>query len=120
MSTAASLPQDLTSQACEPCHKDAAALTRSEAEIWLNALAGWKLDDDAQWLTKHYTFRNFAEALAFTNLVGTIAEREKHHPDILLGWGYVTLRLQTHALCGLHRNDFILASKIDRARSSSL
>lgn len=109
-----SKPQNLTQERCQPCQKNEKALTRAEAEIWLEALTGWALDDKAEWLNKTYKTSNFNDALALANRMGKIAEAEQHHPDISLGWGYVTVRLQTHAICGLHRNDFILASKIDR------
>lgn len=107
-------PVDFSKQRCEPCHKDEKALTRGEAEIWLAALTGWELDDNVQWLSKRFAFPNFVQAIQYANRVAELAEQEKHHPDLLVGWGYVTVRLQTHALCGLHRNDFILASKIDK------
>ena len=60
-----------------------------------------------------YRFSNFAEALSFTNRVGALAEVEGHHPAILTEWGQVTVTLWTHAIRGLHRNDFIMEAKID-------
>ena len=56
---------------------------------------------------------NFAEALSFTNRVGALAEEEGHHPAILTEWGRVTVTLWTHKIRGLHRNDFIMAAKVD-------
>lgn len=115
MTAVAEKLSDLSIEHCEPCQKNAKALTRNAAEIWLSALTGWALDEEAQWLSKSFTFKNFVQAMRFSNYVGELAEKEGHHPDIELGWGYVNIRLQTHAICGLHRNDFILASKIDKA-----
>ena len=60
-------------------------------------------------------FKNFMAALAFVNKIGEIAEAEGHHPDIGVGWGYCNIRVQTHAIGGLHENDFILAAKINQA-----
>ena len=48
-----------------------------------------------------------------SNRVGALAEAEDHHPDIELGWGRVALKIWTHSVGGLSRNDFILAAKID-------
>lgn len=84
-----------------------------EAKALLCSLTGWHIMDGGMWLQKHLTFRNFAEALVYVNAVAAIAEAEEHHPDLTFGWGYVTIRLQTHAIGGLHRNDFILAAKLD-------
>ena len=50
--------------------------------------------------------------------VGELAETEGHHPDISFGWGYATVSLSTKKIKGLHENDFIMASKIDRMLSS--
>ncbi len=59
-------------------------------------------------------FRNFVEAVAFTNQVAEIAKAEGHHPVILTEWGKVTVTWWTHKIRGLHRNDFIMAAKTDR------
>jgi 4a-hydroxytetrahydrobiopterin dehydratase len=70
-------------------------------------------------LERVFSFRSFAEALRFTNRVGALAEAEGHHPAILTEWGRVTVTLWTHKIGGLHRNDFILAAKIDSLGTSS-
>ena len=61
-----------------------------------------------------YTFPDFKEALAFINAVGALAEAAQHHPDCMLGWGRVEIKLWTHDIGGLHLADFILAARIDR------
>ena len=66
-------------------------------------------------LQRVYQFPNFKSALAFTNLVGDIAETEGHHPALLTEWGKVTITWWTHAIKGLHHNDFIMAAKSDSA-----
>jgi 4a-hydroxytetrahydrobiopterin dehydratase len=64
-------------------------------------------------LERTFKFRNFAQALAFTNSVGGIAEEEGHHPVIELTWGRVTVTWWTHKIKGLHQNDFVMAAKTD-------
>jgi 4a-hydroxytetrahydrobiopterin dehydratase len=56
---------------------------------------GWNEVDGA--LQREFSFANFADALAFVNRVGELAETENHHPDIELGWGRVVLRWRTHS-----------------------
>ena len=63
-------------------------------------------------LRSRYGFRDFAEAMAFANRVGALAEEEGHHPDITVGYGKVEITLFTHSVNGLTQNDFILAAKI--------
>jgi 4a-hydroxytetrahydrobiopterin dehydratase len=65
-------------------------------------------------LERRFPFKNFRQALAFTNRVGALAEAEGHHPDIYLAWGKVDLKIWTHTIDGLTESDFILAAKIDR------
>ncbi len=64
-------------------------------------------------ITRTYKFKNFAEALAFTNRVGALAEQENHHPALLTEWGKTTVAWWTHEINGLHRNDFVMAAKCD-------
>jgi 4a-hydroxytetrahydrobiopterin dehydratase len=47
-----------------------------------------------------FTFPDFAMALDFTNQVGPLAEAEDHHPEILLTWGKVSVRVWTHTVGG--------------------
>ena len=70
-------------------------------------------------LEKEFRFKDFAEALAFTNKVGAIAEAEGHHPDIYVAWGKVRITIWTHKIDGLTRSDFVLAAKIDRLLDTS-
>jgi 4a-hydroxytetrahydrobiopterin dehydratase len=68
-------------------------------------------------LERTFKFKNFVQALAFTNKVGELAEAEGHHPAILTEWGKVTVTWWTHKIRGLHRNDFVMAAKTDRLYS---
>ncbi len=74
--------------------------------------------NNIQHLEKSYTFKNFVQALAFTNKVGQLAEREYHHPTIVTDWGKVTVTWVTHTIKGLHINDFAMAAKTDALFSS--
>ena len=74
---------------------------------------GWQVVDDRQ-LEKEYRFKDFREALDFTNRIGELAEAQGHHPDIFLAWGKVKLTIWTHKINGLTESDFVLAAKADR------
>jgi 4a-hydroxytetrahydrobiopterin dehydratase len=74
---------------------------------------GWQIAGDRQ-LEKEYRFRDFREALEFTNKVGELAEAQGHHPDIYLAWGKVKLTVWTHKINGLTESDFVLAAKADK------
>ncbi len=103
----------LAQKECVPCRGDATVLNREEAETLLKQISGWELSDDARWITRNYTFKNFKTTLAFVNRVGEVAETVGHHPDIYFTWGKCRISIQTHKINGLHESDFILAAKID-------
>ncbi|HYO78105.1 MAG TPA: 4a-hydroxytetrahydrobiopterin dehydratase [Thermoanaerobaculia bacterium] len=85
---------------------------------YVNAgLSGWRVADGHH-LEKSYTFPDFAEALAFTNRLGALAEELNHHPDIHLGWGKVTVATWSHDAGRITERDFRLAAKIDQSGSS--
>ena len=99
---------------CVPCQVGGEPLDNEAIEKLLGHLAeGWKVIDQ-RYLEKEYKFKNFRLALDFVNKVGELAESEGHHPDIYLAWGMVRLKIWTHKINGLHKNDFILGAKIDK------
>ncbi len=79
----------------------------------LDALQGWGLTKNGTAISKRFTFKNFKEAWSFVEKVGVLAEAENHHPDITFGWGYAEILFTTHAIGGLHANDFIMARMVD-------
>jgi 4a-hydroxytetrahydrobiopterin dehydratase len=111
----------LTEMQCVACRPGAPIATAAEIEAWRQELPDWEIVTQREIPRLRRTFRcpDFAGALRFTNLVGRLAEEEAHHPRITTEWGKVTVTIWTHAIRNLHRNDFILAAKIDRAVAQS-
>lgn len=106
---------DLKDKKCVPCHSYVPPLSGDEKLKYQAQHPEWKLTHEASRIERDFKFKNFKRALEFTNLVGEIAEGEKHHPEIHLGWGHVRIEIWTHANNNLLENDFILAAKIDEA-----
>lgn len=103
----------LINKKCVPCEGWMKPLTRAQFEKHLPQVPDWTVVEDKK-IEKDFKFKDFKEALAFINQVGTIAEQENHHPDINLhNWNRVNITLSTHAIKGLSENDFIMAAKID-------
>ncbi len=65
-------------------------------------------------LERVFTFKDFNQAVVFTNKVAQVANEEDHHPAILTEWGKVTVTWWTHKIRSLHLNDFIMAAKTDK------
>lgn len=109
---------ELDKMKCVPCKGGVSTLTDSEIAQLHPQVSLWSVverpkDDGIRRLERSFDFEDFAEALAFTNKVGELAEKEGHHPDILTEWGKVTVTWWTHKIKGLHQNDFIMAAKTD-------
>lgn len=103
----------LTEKKCSVCEGNPSRLNSDRIRALYR-----ELNDDWEVVKEHhlereFKFKDFREALAFTNRVGEIAERQGHHPDIYLEWGKARISLWTHSADGLTENDFILAAKID-------
>ncbi|WKE64118.1 4a-hydroxytetrahydrobiopterin dehydratase [Gallaecimonas kandeliae] len=106
----------LAQQKCEACQVGAPKVSDEELAELIREIPDWVpvARDGVLQLERVYKFKNFKLAWAFANKVAELAEEEFHHPGILLEWGKVTVTWWTHAIGGLHRNDFIMAAKTDQ------
>jgi 4a-hydroxytetrahydrobiopterin dehydratase len=103
----------LANKECVPCRGGVPPLKGEQLQQLARQLGGnWEIVDEHH-LKKEFKFRNFVEALEFTNKVGAVAEEQQHHPDIYLSWGKVAITIWTHKIDGLTESDFILAAKAD-------
>jgi 4a-hydroxytetrahydrobiopterin dehydratase len=107
--------QPLVQSKCVPCRGGVAPLTAEEMRPLLVQVPRWRVveRDGVARIEREFTFPDFDTALQYAVRVGAIADAEDHHPDLHIGWGRVRVETWTHAIAGLHRNDFILAAKID-------
>ena len=104
----------LAEKSCVPCKGGVLPLKGQDLTRLAGELGGgWQVVAERQ-LEKEYQFKDFREALGFTDKVGELAEAQGHHPDIYLAWGKVKLTLWTHKINGLTESDFVLAAKADQ------
>lgn len=104
---------ELAKLECVPCRGGIPPLRGKELADLLEKLGGgWRVVDEHH-LEKEYRFKDFREALVFTNRVAELAEAQGHHPDIYLAWGKVRLAIWTHKIDGLTESDFVFAAKAD-------
>ena len=110
---------NLSSFKCVACRGGEPTLTDAEIQDLLLHVIGWQVKevDGVKRLEHVFKFKNFVEAIAFTDKVAVIAEEQGHHPLIVTEWGRVTIQWWTHKIKGLHRNDFIMAAKTDEIAS---
>lgn len=79
--------------------------------------SGWKYVKPGA-LYKRFSFKKYKTGLLFAYQVGLIAERENHHPEILVTYHFVDVALSTHSCKGISAHDFILACEIEGEFSS--
>src|SRR3954468_21479042 len=104
----------LAEKECVPCKGGVPPLKgEALAKLLKQMKEGWDVVNEHH-LQKEYKFKDFREALAFTNRVGELAEKQNHHPDIYLAWGKVKLTLWTHTIDGLTESDFVFALKVEQ------
>jgi 4a-hydroxytetrahydrobiopterin dehydratase len=106
---------NLAAEKCVACQGGEPMLSDAEIQDLLPQVQRWDIKhiDGVKRLEKVFKFKNYAEAVEFTNKVAAIAEEQDHHPLIILEWGRVTVQWWTHIIKGLHKNDFIMAAKTD-------
>ena len=102
---------------CTACRGGEEPLSRAEIEDYLPQIPDWKLEkqNGSYRIERSFRFPDFSKALEFTNEIGRLAEGEGHHPSLVTEWGRVTVRWWTHKIRGLHRNDFVMAAKSEKA-----
>ena len=107
---------ELYSERCTACRRDSPHVTDAEIVELHQAVSDWGLIDESgiPKLDREFRFRNFVQAMEFTNALGALAEAEGHHPRLTTEWGRVGVTWWTHKIRNLHRNDFIMAAKTDR------
>jgi len=107
---------DLNREKCESCRSGAPRVEGEELRELTREIPDWSVEsrDGIMQLERRFEFPDFAQALAFADKVGELAESEGHHPRLTTEWGSVTVTWWTHKIKGLHRNDFIMAAKTDR------
>jgi 4a-hydroxytetrahydrobiopterin dehydratase len=107
---------NLNEKNCSACRADSPLLSAAELQAALLQLLDWTVEVVAgvNQLTREYRFKNFVQALAFTQAVGELAEEYGHHPALLTEWGRVKVSWWTHKIHGLHENDVIMAAKTEQ------
>ena len=109
----------LTESRCEPCRGGVPPLTPDEVRAMLPKIPEWHMveRDRTVRIERGFKFADFAAAMAFAIRVADLAQAEDHHPELHIGQGRVRVETWTHKIRGLHRNDFIMAAKIDQLAS---
>ena len=105
----------LNQMKCEACDASAKLLSPSEIESLMQEVGEWSLiqDSGTQKLQRVFHTHNYKKSISFTNAIAQLAETVNHHPLIIVEYSTVTVEWWSHKINGLHKNDFIMAAKIN-------
>src|SRR5437899_10813437 len=111
----------LAARRCVPCEPGTPPLDQAAIQRLLAEVPGWTVEesDGHQVLTRRFEFKGFMPGVDLVNRIAAIAEEEGHHPDLQLGWRYLTVQLWTHAAGGLTDNDLIAPGKVHESQSTT-
>jgi 4a-hydroxytetrahydrobiopterin dehydratase len=106
---------NLQEMKCIACRGGEPTVTDGEINMLHPQIPEWQVKevDGIKRLERAFKFKNFVQALEFTNKVGALAEEENHHPLVITEYRRTTVQWWTHKLGGLHKNDFIMPAKSD-------
>lgn len=107
----------LRDHSCVPCEEGAPTVTPAELVKYRQEVPLWEVYDGDTKIKREFELPNFRGAVDFVNKIADLAESEGHHPNIYLyDFKKVRVELWTHKIGGLHRNDFVMAAKIDELK----
>ncbi len=106
---------ELASERCEACNPNSPTVPVEDEPALLAEIPDWKLVEvkGVKRLKRVIRVDGWRSAIDLTNRIADLADEADHHPAILTEWGKVTVQWWTHAIKGLHRNDFVMAAKVD-------
>ena len=106
-------PESLARERCAEIRAGTPRLTGQEARELAGGVAPeWRIGADQ--LHREFAFKTFDAAFGLATRIALLAEAQGHHPELEVAWGRLVVRLSTHSVGGLSRNDFIMAARIDR------
>jgi 4a-hydroxytetrahydrobiopterin dehydratase len=90
-------------------------VTTEEEPALLAEAPGWDIIEikGVKRLKRVIRVKGWEPAVALANEIARLASESDHHPSIQIEWGKVTVQWWTHAIRGLHRNDFIMAARVN-------
>jgi len=86
---------------------------KAEIAARLKELPGWAYDGET--IFRSYVTDGWKSTMLVVNAVAYICEAAGHHPDLLVSWPKVTVKLWTHTAKGITDKDFATARLIEQA-----
>ena len=91
-------------------------LSNDEANKQSKLLNGWGLENNA--IQKEYIFDSYMQSIRFINLLAEEAEKNNHHPDLVVGWCNISVVFTSHDLGGVTQLCIKMAKEAEKIFSS--
>jgi 4a-hydroxytetrahydrobiopterin dehydratase len=88
-----------------------ALLNDSEIHSNLDSMDGWVFSNNS--ICKEFLFNDYMNGIQFVNELAKIAEKNNHHPDIIIGWCKVTISFTSHDLGGVSTECMNMAKTVE-------
>lgn len=107
--------KELLEQRCMLLTSQTQQLSGREVSILLRQVNTWRpvTASGIKLLRREFTFGDFKEAMLFANKVAELANTQGHYPRLTVTPRKVVVEWGSPVIGGLHRNDFIMASRTD-------
>ena len=103
-----------TENKCVPCQGGIPPLNKEEINNFKKLVHNDWIVEENHKIIREFKFSEYLAGIKLTNQIAELAEDEGHHPYIHINFKTVKIILFTHKIDGLHENDFLMASKIDK------
>ena len=74
-------------------------------------LPQWRYENG--WIRRKYKTNSWKGTMMVVNTIGHLAEVAWHHPDLVVSYAFVEVKLMTHSAKGITEKDVALAKKMD-------
>ena len=80
----------------------------------LMSLEGWIFENDI--IYKEYTFKNYMDSIRFIQNLAQEAEKNNHHPDMVVGWCTLKVSFTSHDEGGVTKNCIAMATATEKIK----
>ena len=81
------------------------------AEKLAHELPEWRHEGD--WIRRTYKTHTWPGTMLLVGTIGMLSEAAWHHPDLVVSYAFVEVKLRTHSAKGITDKDFGLAKKLE-------
>ena len=88
-----------------------ALLTDYEIQSNLDLMEGWIFVNSS--ISKEFIFDSYMDGIDFVNELAKVAEKNNHHPDLIIGWCKVNVTFTSHELGGVSSECINMAKALE-------